>query len=93
MRHSLWRQRDPLSTTVATVSCIGSIAMTDYEEFVAFFTCMGVGLEEWRNEYGVYRGDHGISVAQTHFCFDADGRYIGALADEMGYFEKRKNEH
>ncbi|MDP1712419.1 MAG: hypothetical protein Q8K86_08180 [Candidatus Nanopelagicaceae bacterium] len=30
-----------------------------------------------------------ISVSQVHFFFDADGKFLGTLADEMGYWEKR----
>ncbi|MDP1712418.1 MAG: hypothetical protein Q8K86_08175 [Candidatus Nanopelagicaceae bacterium] len=30
-----------------------------------------------------------VSVSQVHFFFDADGKFLGTLADEMGYWEKR----
>lgn len=32
-----------------------------------------------------------LSIAQAIFCFDGNGRYLGAVADEMGYFQAREN--
>lgn len=29
-----------------------------------------------------------VSVSQAHFYFDAAGRFLGTMADEMGYWEK-----
>ena len=69
--------------------------MTDLQRFESFFKEMGIGFHPRPKR--VTHFDKGairqsttfVSVTQNHFHFDRDGRYLGAEADEMGYFVPR----
>lgn len=63
--------------------------MTDKQQFIVFFTSMGIRFEETEpfEEETSY-----ISVGQTHFYFSEDNKYTHLIWDEMGVVEKRGEE-
>ena len=75
--------------------------MTEYFLFMEVLRSMGIqfGTPDNLNQTRGQRrhGDepiesiYQITVSQAIFCFDKDKKYIGVVADEMGFFEKRVN--
>ncbi len=78
-------------------------AMADYEQFRQFFERMGVVYEsfnypeiygdEWREHLPCSVPPEGglwITPAQAGFVFDLEGNYLGVYADDMGYFDERR---
>lgn len=59
---------------------------TDLYKFNEFYKKMGVAFSQWENGEVTI-----VTVAQAHFRFDKDGKYVGVEADEMGGFQERKN--
>lgn len=84
-------------------SCRGEIDMfdkelgknTDFQKFDEFFKLLGVTVRYSANTHDYRHGDepkssvYRLSVSQAIFCFDKKGRYLGAVADELGNFERR----
>ena len=73
---------------------------TDIHAFHGFFIEHGVefscgpGYEGSMSEEDLERlptARHSITVSQAHFYFDKDGRFVGTIADEMGFVEPRKD--
>jgi hypothetical protein len=69
---------------------------TDYDKFKKFFAQEGVKvLYNMRSHGEPMTGDEPkeskfrLSVSQAHFCFDKKKAFLGVLADEMGYFDKK----
>lgn len=74
--------------------------MNDYEQFMGFFTRMGVpfatpdhpdGKDATFHRHGEEPEESvfTLSVSQAIFCFDKNKAYIGVVSDEMGVFEPR----
>ena len=74
--------------------------MTNLQEFILFFQKMGVQYrfmkytDEELKHSPMYADElketrQHLSVSQAHFCFDDYGGYLGALADDMGFFEPK----
>lgn len=74
---------------------------TEMDEFARFFEKMGVSYTDWRvdtvtgkkktkRSWNMAHGYHAITVAQAHFLFDKNCKYVGVQADEMGGFEPRE---
>ncbi len=62
--------------------------MSDFEEFIVFFDCMGVSYGVWSGDDDVKR----ITVAQAHFEFNEKGKFIQVVDDEMGGVFPRKED-
>ena len=65
----------------------------DLQRFRIFFWDMGVRFQSREDWEDVVKGTkHVLTVAQAHFCFDAEGTYVGVKADETGLFYERRKE-
>lgn len=71
--------------------------MSDLEKFKQFFDEMGIVFRPSPHHVSKYdKGDLRksktvVSVTQCHFHFDEAENYLGAEADEMGYFIPRES--
>lgn len=71
--------------------------ITDLDMFIKFFDMMGITYDKYPCvKPSILPGDEEpaesvthITVSQAIFCFDKDDNYLGALADDMGFFEPK----
>lgn len=69
--------------------------MSDWGKIIRFFQKMGIPYSYFAREAKVPYGDaprktrRVLTAAQAHFCFDKDKKFLGVMADELGYFDKR----
>ena len=69
--------------------------MNDYDRFLKFLKSMEIDCWRHENKGRMRHCDEPreskfvLTVSQAHFCFDRDKRYIGVVADDMGYFIAR----
>jgi len=69
--------------------------VNDWDKIINFFIEMGIPYSYFDKETEYQHGDAPkktrwlLSVTQAHFCFDKDKKFLGVMADELGYFDKR----
>jgi hypothetical protein len=64
------------------------IIPSELQAFEAFFTVMGVSYEKYPKHHP---DQMRLLVAQTYFCFDKEGKYLGAEGEETPIWEDRKD--